>query len=305
MIVDLFGLKLYIYEHDELLDAINYINDNEKKNKIEYPGAFYRLKTALSKTIGMPDYFIVPMTFVVISDQDNFNDIFVNFCKRLKFWEKWSYKHVFHIGGVPKPTNSSAIIIQTSCTKEDKAIAAPYWVKDPNDYKNISLCEYHCAFQGCLNTHPVRLKIPEVLKNISKSYFKENSDYFNFLSNDEQLYLFEEWYKVLNNSKYILCPRGFAVNSIRFFETMAFGRIPVLISDDAKLPLEKYINYDKFIVRVPEEEILNTSNYINEFENKYSIEEASKECHDIWDKYFASDKGSEFLKMALPRKVFL
>ena len=50
----------------------------------------------------------------------------------------------------------------------------------------------------------------------------------------------------------VCCPRGAGLNSIRFFETLAMARIPILISDDAVLPLEDQIDYATLILRLPE-----------------------------------------------------
>ena len=37
-------------------------------------------------------------------------------------------------------------------------------------------------------------------------------------------------------SKFVLCPRGHGTSSIRLFETLAAGRVPVVISDDWVAP---------------------------------------------------------------------
>jgi hypothetical protein len=48
-----------------------------------------------------------------------------------------------------------------------------------------------------------------------------------------------------------LAPRGDGNYSLRFYETLALGRIPILIDTDMVLPLEDHIAYDEFIVRIP------------------------------------------------------
>lgn len=52
-------------------------------------------------------------------------------------------------------------------------------------------------------------------------------------------------------SDFTLSPRGDGNYSLRFFETLSLGRIPIFIDTDAPLPLEDIIPYDDFIVRVP------------------------------------------------------
>jgi hypothetical protein len=52
-------------------------------------------------------------------------------------------------------------------------------------------------------------------------------------------------------SQYIFAPRGDGNYSLRFFEALSMGRIPVLLDTDMRLPLENEMPYDAFIVRVP------------------------------------------------------
>ena len=59
--------------------------------------------------------------------------------------------------------------------------------------------------------------------------------------------------EVLAASHFVLCPRGAGLGSIRFFEAMAVGVAPVLISDGYVLPPGP--DWDSFLIRVPERAI--------------------------------------------------
>jgi hypothetical protein len=61
--------------------------------------------------------------------------------------------------------------------------------------------------------------------------------------------------EVLAASHFVLCPRGAGLGSIRFFEAMAVGLAPVLISDGYVLPPGP--DWDSFLIRVPERAISN------------------------------------------------
>lgn len=52
------------------------------------------------------------------------------------------------------------------------------------------------------------------------------------------------------DSHYVLCARGQGNYSLRFYETLALGRIPVYI-DTAPLPFEEHLDWPRHIVRVP------------------------------------------------------
>src|SRR5258706_12122572 len=40
-----------------------------------------------------------------------------------------------------------------------------------------------------------------------------------------------EYVETLKESKFVLCPRGLGTSSIRLYETLALGRVPVILSD--------------------------------------------------------------------------
>jgi len=75
----------------------------------------------------------------------------------------------------------------------------------------------------------------------------------------------------LLRNTYILCPRGYENFSFRFYETLSYGRIPVLIDTDTVLPPN--VNWDELCVRVPYEKMNDLENIIrNDYETKTEIE---------------------------------
>ncbi len=59
-----------------------------------------------------------------------------------------------------------------------------------------------------------------------------------------------EFYKNLKDSDYVVCVRGAGNFSVRFYEAMAMGRIPVFINTDCSLPLVNWIEWKKHVVWV-------------------------------------------------------
>lgn len=59
--------------------------------------------------------------------------------------------------------------------------------------------------------------------------------------------------ETLWRSKFGLCPRGHGTSSIRFFETMAAGRVPVIIADEWVPPFG--LDVDAFAIRWPEGDV--------------------------------------------------
>jgi hypothetical protein len=60
-----------------------------------------------------------------------------------------------------------------------------------------------------------------------------------------------EFLENMKNSNFAFCPRGDGNGSGRFFEALSAGRIPVVPDTQVIFPLEKSIEWDRWIIRVP------------------------------------------------------
>ena len=80
----------------------------------------------------------------------------------------------------------------------------------------------------------------------------QNKDYM-LNENDSDKERTEKYNRLLLESRYSLCPSGSGPNSIRFWESLACGSIPVLLSDGLELPSHEL--WDESIVRVSEREL--------------------------------------------------
>src|SRR3989344_6585483 len=59
----------------------------------------------------------------------------------------------------------------------------------------------------------------------------------------------------MSTADFALAPRGDGNYSRRFFRALSMGVVPILIDTDMVLPLEKILDYSRFIVRVPHTEL--------------------------------------------------
>ena len=71
--------------------------------------------------------------------------------------------------------------------------------------------------------------------------------------NENHILKTKKYNEVLLNSRFSLCPSGSGPNSIRFWESLACGAIPVLLADTLDLP--QGFEWSKIIVIVPEYEV--------------------------------------------------
>lgn len=260
------------------------------------------------------DYFLVPITIHFGTPHTpklqliEFEKWVFYFIQGLPYWQYNKKKHVFFVAGdswKELDVLCDSFVFRTSCAKNSKDLSIYYDVIiNVPELNSINDCDYDCSFIGCLETHPLRRTLPIAIDKIpGKKICESTPDFFLRLSEESRRVMEIKWIETLNNSKFIMSPRGGGLNSIRFFETLAFGRIPILIADDTKLPLEDTINYNKFIVRVPEKKINDSYLYVKEFLRKNDLCEASKLARDTWNTYFSPGKLGKLLELSLPNEV--
>ncbi len=85
-----------------------------------------------------------------------------------------------------------------------------------------------------------------------------------------------EYYENIKISDYIICIRGTGNFSIRMYEALMMGRIPVLINTDCLLPLTKQIDWNEHMVIIEWEERKEAGNIIKEFHKNISKDDFQK-----------------------------
>lgn len=86
-----------------------------------------------------------------------------------------------------------------------------------------------------------------------------------------------------------LCPRGMGSSSIRFFETLCLGRIPVHVSDAYILPRADVIDYASFCLLLPESAVAHTGEILRQWLAGKSLEERVAMClkaRQVWEEHF-------------------
>lgn len=82
-----------------------------------------------------------------------------------------------------------------------------------------------------------------------------------------------EFYNNIIESNYIICIRGAGNFSVRLYETLAMGRIPVFINTDCLLPLPNDIEWEKHMVWVEFNQLHKMEEKILTFHNKLTEEQ--------------------------------
>ena len=94
------------------------------------------------------------------------------------------------------------------------------------------------------------------------------------------------------NSDYILCARGGATCSIRLYETLSCGRIPIFIDTDCVLPFDFAIDWRKYCIWVTEKELPHLAKKVRDFHENISARDfvdLQRECRQLYDKWLAPE----------------
>ncbi|GJG86377.1 hypothetical protein tb265_15580 [Gemmatimonadetes bacterium T265] len=146
---------------------------------------------------------------------------------------------------------------------------------------------YLFSFVGSSWTHRIRAKLlqlrhPRALL-VDSSASRGDPWYHRELHTVEQLY--ERFREGLSQTKFALCPRGVAASSIRLFEAMEAGCVPVVIADDIVLPTGP--EWDAFCVRVPEANVDALPTLLESLEERF--ETMSTIARATWEAYFSPE----------------
>ena len=95
----------------------------------------------------------------------------------------------------------------------------------------------------------------------------------------------------LRSAKFILCPRGMGSGSIRLYEAMRAGRVPVIISDGWVPPLGP--NWSAFSIRVREASVENLPRLLRAREGDAA--RMGRVARDQWNMWFAPDRAFDVL----------
>lgn len=118
-----------------------------------------------------------------------------------------------------------------------------------------------------------RYKLLEKLRlsdAIATTFIYRNKYRAGVNSNEQRKKTTEEFYKNIEQSLYTFCLRGSGNFSVRFYETLIMGRIPLLIDTDVRLPFHDEIDWNKHCV------FASPKNYIEKiitFHKEHSSEE--------------------------------
>ena len=111
------------------------------------------------------------------------------------------------------------------------------------------------SFVGSLRNAPVRRELAKL--DHPRGFIQDTAaEYERVLQRaiqpEERRNYYRRYADATKRSKFVLCPRGLSASSVRLFETMEMGRVPVILSDGWVEPPGPA--WPSFSIRVPENE---------------------------------------------------
>lgn len=107
-----------------------------------------------------------------------------------------------------------------------------------------------------------------------------------------------EFYENMFNNLYTFCLRGVGNFSIRFYEALAVGRIPILFDTDCELPFAGVIDWQKHCLIIDVSDSQSIEKQILNFHNSLSsaeFEELQKGNRKLWEEYL--ERQSYFIRI--------
>lgn len=149
--------------------------------------------------------------------------------------------------------------------------------------------EHLYSFAGSVYTHQLRERLMRLRDDqalLRDTGDRATADHLTFHASEEEKRERRQSYDLsIAQSAFVLCPRGVSPASVRFYETLRAGRVPVVISDDWVLPAGP--DWDDFVLRIPEAEVESLPQRIREHEHEAA--ERGRLARKAWELWFADD----------------
>lgn len=101
-----------------------------------------------------------------------------------------------------------------------------------------------------------------------------------------------EFVQNIYNSDYTVCVRGGGNFSVRFYETLSLGRIPIFVNTDCVLPYDFALNWKDYCCWIEQHEIPYIAEKVADFHNNLSPDDfvdRQKACRHVWENWVSQE----------------
>ncbi len=150
---------------------------------------------------------------------------------------------------------------------------------DPHNGQPKEVRTNKAGYAG-IDTHPIRKKMYEYLKNFIG---------YEFFLNSHDPNRTEKFREILYNSVFALAPRGYGPASYRMYEAIQMQCIPIYISDEFWLPFTNEIEWDKMSLLITENEIESIPEKVDRLLDSGEYQNYIDYGQEIYQKYLTWD----------------
>lgn len=181
-------------------------------------------------------------------------------------------------GGIPIPLICSPIprsIIQTTVTKD-----------------------ITCSFVGSLpSNHQLRSSLYAHLQQVPGFYFSTPRWWTPTIPEEK----FKEFINITQRSWFSLAPRGYGLQSFRFFEILQLGSIPIFVYDTEWFPFKEFVDWSTFSICVHEKNISDIPNILNSYTSEQKVD-LIKTGYKVYKEFFTLEKTCNYIFETLKKQ---
>jgi Exostosin family len=147
---------------------------------------------------------------------------------------------------------------------------------------------YLFSFMGAVRNAPVRQKLAAL--SHPRAFFQDTTAEFDRvlfrkMGRRERLDYERRYAELIKASKFVLCPRGLSASSIRVFETLRMGRVPVILSDTWIPPRGPH--WEECAIQVGERDFARIPRLLEERETE--AVEMGERAREEWERWFSDE----------------
>ena len=143
--------------------------------------------------------------------------------------------------------------------------------------------------QKIMSSSFLRGKILHLLKKspkITDNFIERKKYRAGVKTNEDRAKTTIEFYDNMKKSQYIVCVRGGGNFSVRIYETLAMGRIPLFVNTDCLLPLNIHSEWKHHVVWIENNDLSKISHQLYDHNKKMNaerIEKMTKSNRKFWE----------------------
>jgi len=148
--------------------------------------------------------------------------------------------------------------------------------------------KYLYSFLGSVDNARVRSDILSLTH--PRVFFQDTSaDFREVMAGKRDLAAMQDYWRryaeICKNSKFVLCPRGKGVSSVRLFDSMRMGRVPVILADQWVAPDGP--RWHEFSLRIAEKDFRRTPDLLEQYES--AAVKMGLLARKEWEKWFSPE----------------